>query len=387
MIRKRRGTAGEDDLFDSEPKQKKQKQKPEKAAREKKPRKSDRRATEYLDDMAEVPSGSFDDFRNSGLKSFRNLRRVIWATIIMAPLDKILIIVLTAAVVNAYFSPPEEAVQQEVQATEVGRTQAEAELHSWLSAKESAFAGATISSWDGVSGRREIPSTDDEPGFTELTHEFTIRTKDGQYLRADIRIAYAADRGAKVVSTPTITPMRASATGSWEPEANYPGWKVTSASDNVNSAVSSWATALTTNPGDLKLQIRDGDAGRVYTTISGVKVSSVSVSEAITPVDDAGAESDPDVIVATVVVNVQPEDAEDGDSNTTAIEYDVLIQGASTGAPYVTAWGPIGSGTSLKEYQNGVALNADDEQDQNTPVVNPSDGGGDTENTEEGDEG
>lgn len=171
-------------------------------------------------------------------------------------------------------------------------------------------------------------------------------------------------------------PICASSVNNWEPEAAYSGWTEATASDNVNSAVTSWATALTSDPGELKLQIRDGDDQRVYTTISGVQVKSTHVEQAWTPADSDGA-SDPDTIAATVSVEVQAEGADESDSETTTIQYDVLIRGANSGAPYVTAWGAVGSVPSLTDYQNGVALSSEDEQDQ-TSTTGPaaSDGGG-----------
>src|SRR5699024_4018776 len=131
--------------------------------------------------------------------------------------------------------------------------------------------------------------------------------------------------------------------------------------------------------------IRDRNVTGVQTcalpisTISGVEVRSVDIESVITPADDQGVGTDPGTVVATVSVGVQPEGSEDSDSNTTTIQYDVLVRGADTGAPYSTAWGPVGSGTTLKDYQNGIVLAHDDEQDQSfsNPSTGASDGGGD----------
>lgn len=382
-LRKRRG--GDDDLFEG-PSPKKSRKTAKKSGRppKKTPRKpakkpADHRAAEFLEDLEEVPVADFEEQRRQGLKGFRYTRRILLVIPWALALSLVLNFFLAAAVVNAYLSPEEEVAQAEVQVTEIGRTQAESELQSWLDSSGSTFNGAVIASWDGVSDRREVAATDKAGAFTELTHNFTIRTKDGQYLRADIRIAYAGDRGAKVISDPTITPMRASAVDSWAPEASYSGWTDTAATDNLNSAVTSWFGALASDPNDLKLQVRDGDALRTYTTISGVKVNSVNIESVITPADDQGVGTDPGTVVATVSVGVHPEGAEDSDSNTTTIQYDVLVRGADTGAPYVTAWGPVGSGTTLKDYQNGIVLTSDDEQDQSfsNPSTGASDGGGD----------
>lgn len=396
-LRKRLG-GDDDDLFEgSSPKKPRKTEKKSEKKTEKKsgrppkksPRKTakkpaDHRAVQYLDDLEEVPVADFEEQRRQGLKGFRYTRKILLVIPWALGASILLNLFLAAGLVNTYLSPEEEVAQEEVQATEIGRTQAESELQSWLDRPGSAFNGAVIVSWDGVSDRREVAATDEEGAFTELTHNFTIRTKDGQYLRADVRIAYAPDRGAKVISAPTITPMRASAVDSWAPEASYSGWTDTAVTDSLTSAVTSWAGALTSDPNELKLQIRDGDALRTYTTISGVKVRSVNIDSAITPADDQGVKTDPGTVVATVSIGVQPEGSEDSDSNTTTIQYDVLVRGADTGAPYITAWGPVGSGTTLKDYQNGIVLTQDDEQDQpaNSPSTGASDGGGDQANQE-----
>lgn len=377
----RKKTQG-DGIFDDDeqtPKRRRAPKKPaaKKPARTKKNEKPiDDGFTRFTEDAEDIPVDNFEEQRKKGRKSFRYTRILLlispWALIGSLLLN----FVLVAALVNTALSPEEEVAQQEVQVTEVGRTQAESELQSWLDTEGSAFTGASIASWDGVSDRREVAATEEESAFTELTHNFTIRTNSGEYLRADVRIAYAPDRGAKVISSPSLTPMRASSVNNWEPEAAYSGWTEATASDNVNSAVTSWATALTSDPGELKLQIRDGDDQRVYTTISGVQVKSTHVEQAWTPADSDGA-SDPDTIAATVSVEVQAEGADESDSETTTIQYDVLIRGANSGAPYVTAWGAVGSVPSLTDYQNGVALSSEDEQDQtNTTGPAASDGGG-----------
>lgn len=372
-----------DGIFDDDEQTPKRRRAPKKPAA-KKPARTKKKSekpiddgfTRFTEDAEDIPVDNFEEQRKKGRKSFRYTRILLlispWALIGSLLLN----FVLVAALVNTALSPEEEVAQQEVQVTEVGRTQAESELQSWLDTEGSAFTGASIASWDGVSDRREVAATEEESAFTELTHNFTIRTNSGEYLRADVRIAYAPDRGAKVISSPSLTPMRASSVNNWEPEAAYSGWTEATASDNVNSAVTSWATALTSDPGELKLQIRDGDAQRVYTTISGVQVKSTHVEQAWTPADSDGA-SDPDTIAATVSVEVQAEGADESDSETTTIQYDVLIRGANSGAPYVTAWGAVGSGPSLTDYQNGVALSSEDEQDQ-TDTTGPaaSDGGG-----------
>src|SRR5690625_3790006 len=102
-------------------------------------------------------------------------------------------------------------------------------------------------------------------------------------------------------------------------------------------------------------------------------------------------EVDTSTLVATVSVQLVPEDPDDAEDDEddddvddveaeqteTTVTYDVLVRGADTAAPYVTAWGPVGSGTSLTDHENAAALDGTVD-DAPTGTVGPSDGGGES---------
>src|SRR5690625_4980938 len=98
-------------------------------------------------------------------------------------------------------------------------------------------------------------------------------------------------------------------------------------------------------------------------------------------------EVDASTLVATVSVQLVPEDPDDAEDDEdddddveaeqveTTVTYDVLVRGADTAAPYVTAWGPAGSGPSLADHENAAALDGSVDEAPTGPLA-PTDGGG-----------
>lgn len=263
----------------------------------------------------------------------------------------------------------------EASTSQTGRIQAESAMQDWLDKDDSAFADSTIVSWDGVSNTEDVEATEGEVGYQLSTHDFTIRTTGDTYYRAAVRVAYTPSKGVKVISTPTVTPIAPTAVADWEPEEPTEGWRDVSASAPATDAIDSWATALTSSSEDLKLATRDEDASHVYATLTGVTTAEVGVTDAMSPETRQGA-ADTSTLLATVSVELIPSDAEDDEAVTT-VSYDVLVRGADTAAPYVTAWGPAGSGTELSDHENATSLDGTVDDAQSNQIQ-PSDGGGES---------
>lgn len=329
-----------------------------------------RHQVDDLFDTAEaVPDPSA---RSRGKRRYRTARRAVFASMILAPLNVVGLILMFSIVLNGVDATGPGTAQ--IEATQTGRTQAERSLEQWLTNDESVFVGAEITSWDGTSNIEAVEATEQDIGYQLMTHDFTIHTGDGVYYRAAVRTAYSPSKGVKVLSTPTVTPLAPSAVADWEPTEPTEGWETTVASASTTDAISSWAQALATSPNELKLATRDENPAHVYSTLTGVDVTSVSIIQAASPVSDSG-EMDTSTVVATVSVELTDADGE-GDAATT-VQYDVLVRGTDTAAPYVTAWGPTGSGTSLSAYENAVSLGGDVD-DATTGAPAASDGGGET---------
>ncbi|GAA1490499.1 hypothetical protein [Brachybacterium sacelli] len=334
------------------------------------------RRRHQVDDLFDTAEAVPDlSARARGMRRYRAARRAVFASVILAPLNVLGLILMFSIVLNGVETTGPGTAQ--VEATQTGRTQAERSLEQWLAADESVFAGAEITSWDGTSHVEAVEATAQDIGYQLMTHDFTLRTADGVYYRAAVRTAYSPSKGVKVLSTPTVTPLPPSAVADWEPTEPTEGWETTGDSASTTDAITSWAQALATSPNELKLATRDEDPAHVYSTLTGVDVTSVSIIQAVSPVSDDG-EMDSSTVVATVSVELTDADAEEstGEASTT-VQYDVLVRGADTAAPYVTAWGATGSGTGLSDYENAASLDGDVD-DPTTDTSAASDGGGET---------
>lgn len=345
------------------------------------------RRRNQVDDLFDTADAVPDlSARVRGKRRYRTARRAVFVSVILAPLNVLGLILMFSIVLNGVDATGPGTAQ--VDATQTGRTQAERSLEQWLANDESVFAGAEITSWDGTSHIEDVEATEQDIGYQLMTHDFTIRTADGVYYRAAVRTAYSPSKGVKVLSIPTVTPLSPSAAADWEPTEPTDGWGTTTASASAIDAISSWAQALASSPNELKLATRDEDPAHVYSTLTGVDVASVSIIQAVSPVNDNG-ETDTSTVVATVSVELTDVDAEDSTGEvSTTVQYDVLVRGADTAAPYVSAWGPTGSGTGLTDHENAVTLNGDVD-DPTTGRSGPSDGGGETADpapTTEGDQ-
>ena len=96
-----------------------------------------------------------------------------------------------------------------------------------------------------------------------------------------------------MLSAPTVTTLPPSAVSDWDPTEPTDGWGSATASSSTTDAITSWAEALTTSPNALKLATRDEDPSHVYSTLTGLAVESVSIEQALSPVDDRGAKDSP----------------------------------------------------------------------------------------------
>ena len=312
--------------------------------------------------------------RERGKRRYRAARRAVFASIILAPLNVLGLILMLSIVLNGV--EPQSTGAAQIDATHTGRTQAGQSLEQWLSDDGSVFAGAEITSWDGTSNPLTVPATERDPGYELVTHDFTLRTREGTYYRAAVRTAYTPTKGVKVLSTPSVTPLPPSAVADWDPTEPTDGWGTATASASTTDAITSWAEALTTSPNALKLATRDEDPPPrvLHTHRTGGRLGD---GRAGTLARGRPGATDTTTLVATVSIDFTTADPEDASSSTT-MRYDVLVRGADTAAPFVTAWGPAGSGPHLTDAQNATSLTGDVDPQPATVPPSPSDGGGET---------
>lgn len=341
---------------------------------------SEQQQYDFLKDLEEVQRGMNPDFISSKEKRKRRMSRAILISAVMSPILALTSVVGIAYAINGI--DVRAVGTQEVRATEVGRIQAQESLQAWIEAGDATFKGSTIVSWDGITGRQNVAATDNDPAFQLLTHQFTIQTKSGVYYGVSVPVAYSSSRGTKVLGTPSLTPTAPTATTGWEPKIPTGQWKAAGLSQPATDAVNGWASALLGQPQQLKLATRDGTAAHVYSTIAGSELVSATVVSSYAKANSQN-QLDSSTIVATVDIAVRPAGAPDEQRETTTIRYDVLIRGADTAAPYVTAWGAYGSGFTLSDYENATSLTGDVDDPTQTTAPEAGDPSDDPSATED----
>lgn len=149
--------------------------------------------------------------------------------------------------------------------------------------------------------------------------------------------------GYAVLGSPSLSPAIIPVGTSVLDGQNYSAYTLT---PTITQAIDSWAAAYVTNntqslyllSGDSKAQHFFGLTGWELTPNTTPNISSsyqISPSEAIVQISIpiTSTSSTPTQVVAS---------------------YDLLLSGLTKSVPYITAWGPIGSGTTLTPYQNAL---------------------------------
>src|SRR5699024_7770502 len=170
-------------------------------------RKRRRNQVDDMVDTAEVVPGA--DAARGSRRRYRAVRRALTLSPFMTAFCALVAFVAVGLLIQN--TQAGTGAADEVSTSQTGRIQAESSLQEWLDGDDSVLAGSTIASWDGVSDTAEVEATDSEVGYRLATHEFTIRTPDETYYRAAVRIAHTPSKGVKVIQSPAITPIAATA--------------------------------------------------------------------------------------------------------------------------------------------------------------------------------
>jgi hypothetical protein len=262
-----------------------------------------------------------------------------------------------------------------------GKSAAFAALQNWLSGDPSPLPQGLIVSWNGYTVEDPPPAdpnkTTKPPTYRFETHSFTLARGD-QMFTADVQVVVDGSASAMATSTPTLTPiLNAELTQRVE---SWFGFDTTTPPEEVNDAVAAWADAFTSgDPDELRRAVQDKDADHTYLPLSNVAsvVSTTAISAADVPTGDEGKK--PTQMLVRVELRLWwagEEPAEDDQSKKPApITYDLLIEDADTAAPYVVAWGPVGSAPTLKAHANamrGVDVKQQADTGESTPGPTPS---------------
>ena len=179
-----------------------------------------------------------------------------------------------------------------------------------------------------------------------------------------------------LIAAPSILPYKAPGVSNITVKPAAPDAQL---SDDAKKVIESWAQAYTENTATaLKQQTGDTNADHAYTGLgSGWRYVAKSASPvwAVQRIDGSG------FAVARITwtmkapdVQVQQNNGSSGSTQLTVVgasqtqTMDVLLSGYKSGAPYVQAWGPVGTYLDLQPFQNAI-----DTKHPSDNQVNPED--------------
>ena len=305
----------------------------------------------YENEAEEVPNPALPDGRRLARRQAWT-RRYVKASVICCP---VLLIAALAAVTRTQHRTP-QAVLSSPQ-----RTAATIAVDQWLAERPSPLPGASLLSYDGTTevappkGYKGAPLT-----FRAAIETFTLVTHPQSTSPAvwyvGVEVAIGRHGGAVALSGPSFLPAARTQSGSWDQAGPWPGLASTSSvSGAVQTVVDNWLAAYTSgNDAELHLAVGDPSPKHTYVALSGV-ASASDIVLAAAPVGKAGQ----DELIVDVELDllwdhersVTPGPTTSGPSGPQTT-MDLLVAHASSAAPVVVAWGPPGSGPTLRPYEN-----------------------------------
>jgi hypothetical protein len=316
----------------------------------------------YEDEAEEVPNPSLPDGRRLARRQVWTRRYVKWS-VIACP---VLLLAALAAITKASHTPTLTAPGSP------GQVAATVELDQWLAEQPSPLPGASILSYDGATPLAP-PKGYKGPALTwkGAIEEFTLVThptsNDPSIWHVGVEVAINRHGGAIAISGPSFLRSISAQPGSWSQGGPWPGLDATSSvSGAVQTVIDNWLAAYTSgNDAELHLAVGDPNPAHTYIALSNVR----SASDTVLAAAPVGKPADGYLAVEISLSlvwdheHVASPNLSDsglaGTSGTTAspapqTTMDLLVAHASSAAPVVVAWGPPGSGPSLRPYENAI---------------------------------
>lgn len=308
--------------------------------------------TEYNPDAPAVQSA----IRSERLKR----RALLWIAWVVVPLC--LLVSLGLAASNTSNQKPTDLSKASTAANaSPGKAAAFAAVQQWLAGDPSPLPGGALISWNGFTVEDPPPADPDSaapaPTYRFESHVFTL-ARGVQMFTATVQVAVDGPASAMATSSPALSPvLNAQLTDTVVP---WFGVKTTTATVPVQDAVKSWATAYASgDPNALRRAVQDKDVDHTYVPLSDVaSVADVRITSAAdVPTDDKTKK--PTQMIVRVELSLwwngsqPPADAVEN-RKPAPITYDLLIDDADTASPFVVAWGPAGTGTTLKAQANAL---------------------------------
>ena len=246
------------------------------------------------------------------------------------------------------YTPP-----RQVNLDETGKQAAYSAVDDWIADSDPLGADATIVSWDGA---KKVGTSPQDKGVKAFQHKMTVRTDYGWW-----SVVCTVTDGGKTVGQPSATRIQVD-----EGRADGIGWASAlsdlSASDALSRLMTSFGSALAGFDADkLTVVVADPDPDAVFPVLGLGDVKGVTIDKASYlkggRIDKDTNTSD----LAAVRITITLEPRSDHDSQT-RMSYDVKVSDPD-GTPKILAWGPPGSGDTLKNYSNRWAGGKDDMPD------------------------
>lgn len=311
-------------------------------------------SSEWLrDDVIEVPHPTSDDTKRLE-KRKRFFRTWVWSSIFLLPLALLAIAGLVGQLITA-----EEEVESAVESPRKGT--AIVEVEKWLGTNPQPLPGGKVLSWDSV---ENVPvpepkngEEDPDPPIMEI-HHLTVGNRSGMTFNVAVELSTTKAYGTQLVSGPSMIPQpprsEADSTGDINP---WPSLEEADVNDSVNAAVEQWAKAFTSgNPDELRLAVGDERPDVSYMPLTGVRLDGASVQRAGVRTTTGGDEELPDTIVvaANLTIVWKGHEPKDGETTSSNVTYDLLVERASTASPRVVAWAAPGQGAYIERHSNAL---------------------------------
>ncbi|GAB2733806.1 hypothetical protein [Nocardioides pakistanensis] len=304
----------------------------------------------WWDEAEEVPRAGLPDAHRL-TKRAKRYRRIVWATVFLAPLA-----MLSTFVAMASAGTSDEGTVVSADRYTETRSRAIYAVRTWLATDPAPLPGGILLGWESA----ETTSAPDGSYDVE-THRLTVAEPGGNLFDTTIALGVSDNEGVVVLGQPTLMP-RLPENDKWDAFL-WPDVEATQTTEDIENAVWAWAQAYTSgDPDALRLAVGDPDGEHSYIPLVGATFTGVKINQAaaLWP-EDASAEDRRTLMPEQVVLNVTADVYWDGakaDSlgryETAEVSYDLLVTAADTAAPRVVAWGGSGTGPALDPYANAV---------------------------------
>ena len=303
----------------------------------------------WFDNAVEAPRPGTTDTRRLANRQ-RLFRWYVWGSIVATPLLAFLSLAEVAGHKGA------SAGAAGAQASTPGETAGWQAVQGWLGQSPSPLPGGHVVAWTGATSvptvhlPKSSSSQAGPPEDAQLEH-FLVVGRGGWY-HVDVEVIDGPDGESAAISGPSFLPVGPAASGLVSGASPWPGLSPSaSVPTPVSNAINSWLAAYTSGNAQTLLQSTgDPSINDAYLPLTGVSQASVANIAAAAAYGPQGQM----IVEAQLYIVWRGQPAGNVFNQGVLTTMDLLVERATTATPVVVAWGPPGSGTSLRPYQDAV---------------------------------